>query len=55
MLVRGDSHAHDVPSGHLVYLAAGTLQAVPFDMARLETHGTPVPVVSDVESNTGSS
>ena len=62
ILVRGGSHAHYVPSGlgspkrgereggHLVYLAAGTLQAVPFDMARLETRGTPVPVVPDVES-----
>jgi hypothetical protein len=50
MLVRGGSHAHYVPSGHLVYLAAGTLQAVPFDIARLETHGTPVPVVADVET-----
>jgi len=50
IVVRGGSHAHYVPSGHLVYLAAGTLQAVPFDIARLETHGSPVPVVSDVES-----
>ena len=50
MLVRGGSHAHYVPSGHLVYLAAGTLQAVPFDLTRLETHGTPVPVVADVET-----
>ena len=50
MLVRGGSHAHYVSSGHLVYLAAGALQAVPFDVARLETHGTPVPVVTDVET-----
>jgi serine/threonine-protein kinase len=50
IVVRGGSHAHYVPSGHLVYLAAGTLQAVPFDIARLETQGSPVPVVSDVES-----
>ena len=35
-------------SGHLVYAAAGTLRAVPFDLARLETRGTPVPVVPDV-------
>ena len=33
---------------HLVYAAAGTLRAVPFDLARLETRGTPVPVVPDV-------
>jgi Tol biopolymer transport system component len=48
LLVRGGSHAHYVASGHLVYAAAGTLQAVPFDLARLETRGTPVPVVPDV-------
>ena len=34
--------------GHLVYAAAGTLRAVPFDLASLETRGTPVPVVPDV-------
>ena len=45
ILVRGGSHAHYVSSGHLVYAAAGTLRAVPFDLARLETRGTPVPVV----------
>ena len=39
ILVRGGSHAHTCPSGHLVYAAAGTLRAVPFDLARLETRG----------------
>ena len=48
VLVRGGSHAHYVSSGHLVYAAAGTLRAVPFDLARLETRGTPVPVVPEV-------
>jgi serine/threonine-protein kinase len=48
ILVRGGSHAHYVSSGHLVYATAGTLRAVPFDLARLETRGTPVPVVPDV-------
>ena len=48
ILVRGGSHAHYVSSGHLVYAAAGTLRAVPFDLARLETRGTPVTVVPDV-------
>ena len=50
ILVRGGSHAHYVSSGHLVYLAAGALHALPFDVARLETRGTPVPVVRDVET-----
>jgi serine/threonine-protein kinase len=48
ILVRGGTHAHYVPSGHLVYAAAGTLRAVPFDLTTLETRGTPVPVISDV-------
>ena len=48
VLVRGGSHAHYAPSGHLVYAAAGTLRAVPFDLARLQTRGTPVPVIPDV-------
>ena len=59
VLVRGVSHAHyvlDKPKwsspqnqgGHLVYAAAGTLRAVAFDLASLETRGTPVTVVSDV-------
>jgi eukaryotic-like serine/threonine-protein kinase len=48
VLVRGGSHAHYVASGHLVYAAAGTLRAVPFDLARLQTRGTAVPVVPAV-------
>ena len=48
VLARGGSHAHYVPSGHLVYAAAGTLLGVAFDLARLETRGTPVPVIPDV-------
>ena len=48
VLVRGGSHAHYVSSGHLVYAAAGTLRAVAFDVDRLETSGTPVPVVPEV-------
>ena len=45
VLLRGGSHGHYVPSGHLVYVAAGTLRAIPFDPTRLETHGTAVPVL----------
>jgi serine/threonine-protein kinase len=48
VLLRGGTHAHYVPSGHLIYAAAGSLRAVPFDLARLETRGTPVTVVPDV-------
>ena len=52
VLVRGGSMARYVPSGHLVYAAAGELRAVPFDLARLETHGTPVTVVRNVTTST---
>jgi serine/threonine-protein kinase len=48
VLVRGGSHAQYVPSGYLVYAAAGTLRAVAFDLAGLETRGTPVPIVGQV-------
>jgi serine/threonine-protein kinase len=41
-VLRGGSHAHYVASGHLVFVAAGTLRAIPFDPDRLETRGTAV-------------
>ena len=47
-LIRGGSQAEYVPSGHLLYAAAGTLRAVRFDLERLEVLGDPVPVVEDV-------
>jgi Tol biopolymer transport system component len=34
--------AHYVSSGHLVYIAAGAVRAIPFDVDRLETRGTSV-------------
>ena len=48
VLIRGGSHARYVPTGHLVYGVAGTLRAVPFDLARLEVMGTPAPVLEGV-------
>jgi serine/threonine-protein kinase len=48
VVVRGGSHAHYMQSGHLVYAAAGTLRAVPFDLAALQPRGAPVPVIADV-------
>jgi len=48
VLLRGGTHARYVSSGHLVYATAGVLRAVPFDLDRLETRGTPVTVVRDV-------
>ena len=48
VLIRGGSHAHYVPTGHLVYGSLGTLQAVAFDLGRLEVVGTPTPVLEGV-------
>jgi len=45
VILRGGSAARYLPSGHLVYGAAGSLRAVAFDLERLEVRGTPVPVV----------
>jgi serine/threonine-protein kinase len=52
ILVRGGAHAQYVESGHLVYAAAGSLRAVPFDLDRLEVVGDPVPVVDGVAATT---
>lgn len=43
-LIRGGSHAHYVPTGHLIYLADGTLRAVAFDAERRVVLGTPTPL-----------
>jgi hypothetical protein len=48
ILLRGGSQAQYVSSGHLVYVAADTLRAVAFDLGRLETIGSGIPVVSPV-------
>jgi eukaryotic-like serine/threonine-protein kinase len=48
IVMRGGSQAQYVSSGHLIYAAANTLRAVAFDVKRLETTGTGIPVVSQV-------
>jgi len=50
VLVQGVANAfvRYLPTGHLVYPQAGTLTAVPFDLARLELSGVPFPVVEGV-------
>jgi serine/threonine-protein kinase len=53
VVLRSGSHARYVPSGHLIYTAGGTLRAVPFDLGRLETRGTPVSVVPEVVTPRG--
>jgi DNA-binding beta-propeller fold protein YncE len=48
VLINGGSHAHYVPTGHLVYGVTGAIHAVAFDLARLEVVGTPAPVLEQV-------
>src|SRR5262249_48961531 len=43
-LIEGGTDARYVPTGHLVYALSGTLLAVPFNLAKLEVAGGPVPV-----------
>jgi serine/threonine-protein kinase len=47
ILLRGGNDAQYLPSGHLVYAAAGTLRAVGFDLARL-TVGSSMSIVPQV-------
>ena len=50
---RGGYHGRYVPTGHLLYVHAGTLYGVRFDLDRLETVGQPVPVIEKVVTSTG--
>jgi len=47
-LQRGATYGRYLPSGHLIYVNQGALFAVPFDLDRLEVHGTPTPVLQQV-------
>ena len=55
VLVPGGTYARYLPTGdergHLVYGNKGTVFAVPFDLARLEIQGTPLPVLDGVTSD----
>jgi serine/threonine-protein kinase len=48
---RGGYYGRYLPSGHLVHLHQGVLFGVGFDPARLETRGSPVPLLEDVAAN----
>jgi len=41
-------HPRYVPSGHLIFTRGANLQAVPFDLARLEIVGKPVPILDGI-------
>jgi serine/threonine-protein kinase len=48
VLVEDGADARYVETGHLVYVKAGTLMAVPFDLRGQEVNGSPVAVVEGV-------
>ena len=48
VLVEEGTDARYSPTGHLVYVRAGTLMAVPFDLERLEVTGEAMPVLEGV-------
>jgi len=47
-IVPGGAAGRYLPSGHLIYLVDTTLWAVPFDVGRLETNGSAVPLLEGV-------
>jgi serine/threonine protein kinase/Tol biopolymer transport system component len=47
-LVQGGFYARYVPSGHIIYVHAGSLMAVAFDLRRMEVTGSPVAVQEGV-------
>ncbi len=53
VLIRNGSHAHYVPTGHLVYGVAGTLRAVAFDLERLEVAEPHALVLEGVATTAG--
>ena len=54
IVLRGGFHARYVPTGHLLYVHAGTLYGVRFDLDRLGDHvGQPVPVIESVVATPG--
>jgi serine/threonine-protein kinase len=52
-LIEGGTDARYVPSGHLIYMKSGTLMAVPFDLARLQTRGAPVAIIEGIMQSIG--
>ena len=51
ILVKQGTDAHYVSSGHLLFMRAGVLLAVPFDPEKLETKGAVVPVAEKILEN----
>ena len=51
ILIKQGTDAHYVSSGHLLFMRAGVLLAVPFDPQKLETRGAVVPVAEKIIEN----
>ena len=51
VLVDGGTDARYASTGHLVYVRAGTLLAVPFDLGSLEASGDPTPILEGVSQS----
>jgi Tol biopolymer transport system component len=54
LLWKGGTSPRYVPSGHLLFVARNTLYAATMDLSRLELTGSPIPVMDDVITVTGS-
>ena len=48
VVLEGGRFSKYSPTGHLIYARAGSLLAVPFDLAELDIKGAPVPLVQEV-------
>ncbi len=53
VVLRGGYHARYVPTGHLLYVHAGTLYGVRFDLDRLEPTSPPAAIVDKILSSSG--
>ena len=51
LVLKGAAYARYAPTGHLLFVRAKTLMAVPFDIEKKEVSGTPFPVVEGVASD----
>jgi serine/threonine-protein kinase len=51
ILIKTGTHPHYVATGHLLFLRAGVLLAVPFDPVRLEVKGAALPVAENILEN----
>ncbi len=53
ILVRGGQHVRYVPTGHLIYVRAGAIEAVPFNLTTLEVAGRRIPILEGVLLDSG--